>query len=234
MTIDIEDLFNSISSSFSRLDYIKLDEIPDIELYMDQVTTFIDDRLKASSRDKYSDEKLLTKTMINNYAKNGVIPSPVKKKYNRDHMLLLIMIYYFKSMLQISDIKELLDPINHEFFGKEGNFGIEDIYKEIFEGKSKQLKEITQDVMRKEELSRKAFEDAPEDMQDYLQLYYFICMLGADVFVKKLLIEKIVDSIREHHKVEGNKYDVTATKKAEKEAAKALKATKPAKDVENN
>ena len=128
MTIDSENLLNSIIETFGRMTYISPDEIPDIDLYMDQVTTFMDDRLKPSTRNK-SEEKLMTKTMINNYAKNDVIPPPIKKKYNKEHVLILILLYYFKSILQINDIKDLLDPIIAKFFDSGSNYGIEEIYK---------------------------------------------------------------------------------------------------------
>lgn len=217
MTIDTEDLINSIKESFERMTYIKPDEIPNIDLYMDQVTTFLDDRLKTTARVK-TDEKLITKTMINNYAKNEVIPAPIRKKYSKDHVLLLIMVYYFKSMLQINDIKDLLDPISQAECLKKSDFGIEEIYKEIFDSKVEQLKEISDDVVKKYESSMKTFEGAPEDMKEYLKIYSFICELGCDVFVKKLLIEKIVDSLRDHKaEPQQNKYDVMPEKKPHKE-----------------
>ena len=69
MTIDAKDLLNSILSSLSRIDYIRPESIPNIDLYMDQITTFMDTQLAASKR--HPDDKILTKTMINNYAKNN-------------------------------------------------------------------------------------------------------------------------------------------------------------------
>ena len=82
MTIDNDDLLNSILSSLDRIEYISPDDIPNIDLYMDQVTTFMDNRLRPTSR--YPEEdKILTKTMINNYAKNDLLPPPVKKKYSK-------------------------------------------------------------------------------------------------------------------------------------------------------
>lgn len=78
MTINIEDLLNSIQGSLDRIEYIKAEDIPDIDLYMDQVTTFIQSHLKNTTRDPASD-KILTKTMINNYAKNNLLPPPVKE-----------------------------------------------------------------------------------------------------------------------------------------------------------
>ena len=93
MKIDEKDLLNSILDSLSRIDYIKPEELPNIDLYMDQVTTFMDDQLSISKR--RPDDKVLTKTMINNYAKNNLLPPPVKKKYSKEHLLALIFIYYF-------------------------------------------------------------------------------------------------------------------------------------------
>jgi len=218
MTIDTEDLLNSIINSFGRMNYIKPDDIPNIDLYMDQVTSFLDEQLKPTARVRVSDERLMTKTMINNYAKNDVIPPPVKKKYTKEHMLILIIVYYYKSILQINDIQDLLKPITDRFFGREGDYGIEEIYNEIFDSKGEQLKEVTADVLAKYEESLKSFEDAPVDSKEYLQLFDFLCTLSCDVFVKKLLIEKIVDSLRENRKKETNKYDIAVDKKAAKNA----------------
>lgn len=217
MKIDTEDLLNSIVSSFDRMSFIKPEDIPEIDLYMDQVTTFMDTRLKSTVRTQ-GEEKLMTKTMINNYAKNDVIPPPVKKKYSKDHVLVLIMVYYFKSILQINDIKGLMDPIIKSFFGSGGEYGIEDVYREIFDGKLEELDIVKDDVIRQYEEAMSSFEEAPDKDKEYLKLYSFICKLGCDVFVRKLLIEKIVDSIMEHRNTNSkeNKYDVTVDKKGKK------------------
>ena len=97
MTIDTKDILNSILASVSRIDYIKPEEIPNIDLYMDQVTTFMEDHLASSKR--HPEDKILTKTMINNYAKNHLLPPPVKKKYSKEHLFILTFIYYFKNIL---------------------------------------------------------------------------------------------------------------------------------------
>ena len=220
MTIDTEDLLNSIVESFGKMTYIQADEIPNIDLYMDQVTTFMDDRLKSCTRNK-GEEKLMTKTMINNYAKNDVIPPPVRKKYSKDHLFVLIMIFYFKSILQINDIKDLMDPIVEKFFGSDGDFGINDVYTGIFEDKIDELSDICKGVVENYKECQDKFEDAPEEDREYLKLYAFVCKLGCDVFVKKLIIEKIVDSLREHREEKEaaekeNKSDVTLEKRGKK------------------
>ena len=95
----------------------------------------MDHRLKSTTRQET--DKILTKTMINNYAKNDLLPPPVKKKYSKEHLLVLIFIYYFKGFLSISDIQELLQPITDRFFGKEDGLTLSDIYEEVFQMKEK-------------------------------------------------------------------------------------------------
>lgn len=130
MTIDTNDLLNSILGSLSRIDYIKPEEVPNIPLYMDQVTTFMDAQLASSKR--YPEDKILTKTMINNYAKNDLLPPPLKKKYSKEHLLVLVFIYYFKSILSITDIQALLKPITDTYFPASEDLSLEDIYNEVF------------------------------------------------------------------------------------------------------
>ena len=127
MTISTEDLLNSILESLDRIAYIKSEDIPNIDLYMDQVTTFMESRLKKSTRHP-GEDKILTKTMINNYAKNDLLPPPVKKKYSKEHVLLLVFIYYYKGILSINDIQELFKPITDKFFDAKEDFDLEKIY----------------------------------------------------------------------------------------------------------
>lgn len=203
MTIDKDDLLNSILSSISRIDYIKPEEIPDIELYMDQVTTFMDTHLKSSKR--YPEDKILTKTMINNYAKNNLLPPPVKKKYSKEHMLLLTFIYYFKNILSISDIQKLLSPIADHYFRGESEISMMDIYNEIMEMEMAQILPTKKDITRRFKLAQDSFQDADEEEQEFLQLFSFICLLCFDVYVKKMLVEKLIDQLPVREKGKNHK-----------------------------
>ncbi|MBR6159369.1 MAG: DUF1836 domain-containing protein, partial [Lachnospiraceae bacterium] len=132
--------------SVAGLSYIEPDMIPNIDLYMDQVTTFMNEHLSASKR--FDDDKILTKTMINNYTKGRILPPPEKKKYSREHMLLLIFVYYFKSILSISDMKELLNPITDKYFGKD-EINMEYIYEEVFDEVRSSFHTIAKDIDNK-------------------------------------------------------------------------------------
>ena len=196
MTINTEDLINSILESLERIHYIKTDEIPNIDLYMDQVTTFMEKKLKNTTRNPEED-KILTKTMINNYAKNDLLPPPVKKKYTKEHVLLLIFIYYYKGILSINDIQNLLKPITDKHFGKDGNLDLEYIYNEVFALEEGQVEELKKDVLKKFEVSKETFKEASEDEKEFLQIFSFICQLSFDVYVKRLLIEKMIDGLKD-------------------------------------
>ena len=193
MTLETGDLLQSFLDRLHRNDYIRPDDIPDIDLYMDQVTTFMDSRLKNAARNPEVD-KILTKTMINNYAKNDLLPPPVRKKYSREHMLLLIFIYYFKGILSISDIQTVLKPITDRFFAGNEGLKLETIYNEVFSLEREEVEVMKQDVVRKYHKAQETFSDAATEDQEFLQTFSFICMLSFDVYVKKMLIEKLIDS----------------------------------------
>lgn len=204
MTIDSNDLLNSILASLDRIQYINPDEIPGIDLYMDQVTTFMDERLRSTAR--YPDEdKILTKTMINNYAKNDLLPPPVKKKYSKEHVLLLIFIYYYKGILSISDIQTLLKPITERYFQNGENFNLEDVYREAFSMEEEQLQALKADVTAKFRASQETFQDAPKEDVDFLRKFAFVCTLSFDVYIKKMMIEKIIDELSAAGKADGRK-----------------------------
>lgn len=193
MTIDKDDLLNSIMESLGRVHHIKAEDIPNIDLYMDQVTTFMESKLKSTLRDPEKD-KILTKTMINNYAKNDLLPPPVKKKYSREHVLMLIFIYYYKGILSINDIQTLLKPISEKYFHAQEGLDLSCVYEEIFKLEEKQVTALKKDILDKFETSGSTFPDAPPEDREFLQLFSFIGLLSFDVYIKKLLIEKMVDT----------------------------------------
>ena len=169
--------------------------IPNIALYMDQVTSFIDDNLSSTKR--YEDDKLLTKTMINNYTKAGLIPPPEKKKYSKDHILMLVLIYYFKSFISISDAKKLLDPLKENYVGSDTGLSLSDFYKDVSEEEVFCHEELINDLEQKLEHVKKNIKasEGKDENIEYKQLFTFISMLSYDIFTKKRIIEDLIDNI---------------------------------------
>ena len=176
----------------AKLDYIRPGEIPNIDLYMDQVTTFMDSHLESTKRNEA--DKILTKTMINNYAKNNLLPPPVRKKYSHDHMITLMFIYYFKTLMSISDIQAILGPLTERFFDDKGSISLEHIYKEIYQSERDRLPQITKDIINMYRKADNSFSDVENDEdREYLQTFSFICYLCFDMYIKKEMVENIID-----------------------------------------
>ena len=74
----------------------------------------------SSNSKRFEDDKILTKTMINNYAKNKLLPPPEKKRYSKEHMYMLIFIYYLKGFLPLRDIQAILKPVSRLNFAAVG------------------------------------------------------------------------------------------------------------------
>ena len=190
---DMKKAILGLLDKLNGIDYINPESIPNIDLYMDQITSFMDDQLEMSKRRE--DDKLLTKTMINNYTKNDLLPPPVKKKYSKEHLQCLIFIYYLKNILSISDIHTVLKPINEKYFGNKDGFNLEDIYKEIFDMEKEESTKVLKEFTKKYQIAKNTFKDYPEEDQELLHTFSFICLLSFDIYIKKQMIEKMIDDV---------------------------------------
>ena len=102
-TEEIKALFES-AFNFKE---VKVEDIPNIDLYVDQIIKIFEDRLSENN----SEEKFLTKSMVNNYSKDKLI-SPVKgKKYTKEQILQILLIYDLKGILSIQNIKSVTNSI---------------------------------------------------------------------------------------------------------------------------
>ena len=216
MNKDNQEFVNSLLQRLAKLNYIKPGDVPNIDLYMDQVTTFMDEHLSDVKR--YEDDKILTKTMINNYTKNDLLPPPVKKKYSKEHIYVLTFIYYLKNILSISDIQKLLNPLKDKFFNKEELQDLEYIYSETYNMEKAQIASLSKDVVERTQVAKEAFLDVEnEEDKDFLQLFSLVGLLSFDVYMKKNIIESLIDDYT-------NKADVLSSGKGNvKEDKKEVK-----------
>ena len=210
MENDVKEFLAALQKKLKSIDYIKTEDIPNIGLYMDQVTTFMDKQLDACKR--HDEDKILTKTMINNYAKNNLLPAPEKKKYSKEHVLTLLFIYYFKNLLSISDIQTLLNPLTDHYFGNKDGFNMEDIYNEVFNLEQEESGKLLKDLGKKYSIAQQTFQDFPEEDPQFLQNFSFICLLSYDVYIKKMIIESVIDQLP-HESSKSGKKDAEKSKK---------------------
>ena len=171
--------------------YILPEDLPSMELYMDQVTTFMDRYLSKNKRT--SEDKTLTKTMINNYTKNNLLPPSNKKKYSREHIIMLIYIYYFKNVISINDIQTILEPLIDNYCdNKNPQYSMEDIYKKMYELEKRQFFNTAGSITKTYELIERSFTNQSDE---YLKTFSLLALLGYDIFMKKKLMEKIIDNL---------------------------------------
>ena len=176
--------FEKQLEEWMKLDYVLPEDLPNIELYMDQVTTFLEEQLKNTKR--FEEDKIFTKTMINNYTKNHLLPPSNKKKYSRNHMILLIYIYYLKNSFYT-------------------------IYNEIFKlehDHNTAIRDSIADVFHKSEATFAELKESKKKEQ--LQQFAFITLLGYDIYLRKQVIEKMIDEL----------YQPESNNKAEKKKKK--------------
>ena len=193
MHIESDRMLESILESLSKMEYIKSSEIPNIDLYMDQVLTFKTGHLENAKR--YESDKVMTKTMINNYAKNHLLPAPEKKKYTKEHTMVLMFIYYFKNILSIGDIQSILGPLTERYFANGKELNLEKIYEEVFSQEKGQIEQLKVSLTKDYERAGNTFTNEENEDKEFLQLFSFICMLSYDIYIRKQIIEKIVDNL---------------------------------------
>lgn len=209
--------FHEIKSQIEewiKLDYIYPEDIPSIELYMDQITTFMDKQLQGNKR--HEEDKILTKTMINNYSKNALLPPSDKKKYSKDHIILLIYIYYLKNFLSINDIQNLLQPMTDSYFQKSNGTTMADIYSDLFALEQQYGIKVRESIQEVYQIADTQFESSDE----YLKTYAMITMLSYDIYAKKQLVEKLIDSL---HEEPVSKAELKEAKERAKQKEKAEK-----------
>ena len=179
-----------IKKILDDIDTFNIDDIPNIDLYMDEVATYLNDKFANTKR--HEDDKLMTKTMINNYVKSRLLPSPEKKKYTKDHMMVLIMIYFFKNIISINDVNKLITPLLDSYFHNE-EIPLENIIN-TFLTFAKQCN-LTDSILTEYNECREIFKDANVKDKEYLETMGLITMLSYDTFVRKIVIEKLIDSL---------------------------------------
>ena len=169
MQTDLKNLIDSL-----HIDKIlNENEIPNIELYMDQLTTFLNENLTINSKN----DKVLTKSIINNYTKDKVLPPPIKKKYSKNHIMILILICNMKQVLSINDIKTFTSHLDEDTLK---------VYKSFIDIKTNINKNFEDDIYN---IISKNNKINIENDEIYLLLFSLIIESAN----KKMLAEKIIE-----------------------------------------
>jgi len=173
---------------------ISLMDIPEIDLYMDQVIQLFENKFKDSKRN--DEEKILTKTMINNYAKAKLFFPIKNKKYSKEHLLLISLIYQLKGALSINDIKETLNGIN-KMITNDSSFQLEELYSSYLSLNTTNIASFQEQMSEHMDEVNKEVGKFEEDAQGYLQKVLLIATLANISNLYRRAAEKLVDEIIE-------------------------------------
>ncbi|KEI01542.1 DUF1836 domain-containing protein [Clostridium botulinum] len=191
MKLNTEDLNFLIKELYLEAD-LNLSDIPDLDLYMDQVITLFDDKLKHLKRNE--DDKILTKTMINNYTKAKILIPPNKKKYSKNHIILLILIYYLKQILSINDIGLLFNNIIKDLSNSEtSNLNLEKIYQSFLNIKKLEATSINENLQNKLILIKNETKDFSDNNIEISQMLLQVLCVINEANTYKRIAEKMID-----------------------------------------
>lgn len=205
-----DDMERSFEEEVESLPFVESADIPDIDLYMDQVLTFLERKLAPITDDK--NERPITKTMINNYVKAGVLPPPEKKKYTREHMIYLLLLYFLKSLYSIDDTGKLLgilrdlteEKTDEKKDNKDDTTQVEEnsallslpaLYDALNEELKDQAGDSAKSAKEAFEKAEKAFSDldCTEEQREQLRTFDAMMRLSLDAYLKKRYVEKLLE-----------------------------------------
>ena len=185
---------NELMDKFKQLNLqnqLTLDEMPELDLYMDQVTQLFDSKFNESKRTE--EDKALTKTMVNNYAKGKLLMSIKNKKYSKEHLILMSLIYNLKGGLSINDIKSSLNKIVTTFENGE-KYPVRELYSLYLEQYNEDLSDVEKTIDEKIDnienmMVSENIEEDKEFQKNFLLLSSFINMSN----MYRRMGEKLID-----------------------------------------
>lgn len=171
---------------------IKLAEIPCVDLYMDQVTTFFNEKLESLKRNE--EDKILTKTMINNYTKGKILMPAKNKKYTEEHMILLTLIYNLKQSISINDINTVFSSFIDMKAPSSISLSLENLYNNFLDIKQVQNAEFEHDIAKDTKFIKDKIREMGEEEGKLIELILMILLLINKANLQKRMAEKLIDN----------------------------------------
>lgn len=182
-----KDEIDNIIKTITEAKEIEYSEIPNISLYMEQVLTFLNEELVTYKLKE--DDKLYTKSMINNYVKCNLLTKPVNKKYSPAHVVELILIFYLKQILTIEDIKNLFDITLDKN-------NIKDVYNNYLKYTKESLSDFDKEI---EYYTSVLGNDSSINEND--SIFLLISILNAKASAYKLFSQRLINKINTNENI---------------------------------
>lgn len=171
-------------------DKITLDDIPEIDLYMDQVIQLFESNLASAKRTE--EDKVLTKTMINNYSKGKLLMSVNNKKYSKEHLILMSIIYNLKGALSINDIKSSVNKIVTSNDSDE-KYNLREVYECYLEQYNDDLIDVELSIGEKLEAIEEKISGKENVDEEFDKNFLLLCSMVNMSNMYRRMSEKLID-----------------------------------------
>lgn len=183
-----DDIIKRLIKEATLTEEISLNDIPCVDLYMDQVTTFFEDKLTSLKRDK--EDKILTKTMINNYTKAKILMPVKNKKYTKQHIILLTLIYNLKQTMSINDICTIISPLLKETDKSlKSAVKVDELYSAFLDVKKQGAINFEENFTKEIETIKEKY--AEDELK---QVLLTVLLLISEANMHKRMAEKVLDN----------------------------------------
>lgn len=188
-----EEFINNELENIKKAAFIDENEIPELNLYMDQVEKFFNKKFEALDSSEL--KRSVSKPLINNYTKRHMVARPDGKRYSNDHMVMIAMVIYLKSLFKLEKIEKVMKPLveNHQSvfddkidpktlykIARKVNFGLEEKFADQVD---EDLSEI-----------KKQIEDTDIADDELMEIFALILTLTMRAYMEKTLISKLIDT----------------------------------------
>ncbi len=190
-TMRYEEFIRNTIEEYVSKGHIPVHSFPDMEIYMDQVETFLNKELDLYKNNEK--DKVITKTMIGNYVKHNMLPRPVNKKYSKDHLVVLTMIYYLKGTFQMEEIEKIMEPLILNYAAEfDEKIDLQDLYQGILDIQTAEKEELLSSVEKLIEHSKEHLMETGLSDDDMLELFMLIANLSMKADAQKFLAHRLL------------------------------------------
>ena len=187
-----EEYIKSLLETFKEDSLIPADAFPRMDLYNDQITWFLNEQLKVYGTSDSS--AVITKSMVSNCIKHDILPRPEKKRYSRDHSVLLAMIFYLKSTFQINEIRLIMEPFISNYDSTfEEKFDFHKLYEAVFPIIKKEREQSADEIQDAVDSIKQAIWNSGVEDDDATELLFMMLYLAVRVDSAKFTANKMLE-----------------------------------------
>ena len=170
---------------------IMTQDLPEMDLYIDQVSTVF--RKFMDKLDDSLAEKYVTRPMINNYAKRGLIARPEGKRYTKDHMVMIAMVFYLRSIFKMEDISKIMKPLIDNYSSEyDDTISPELVYALAQEATENRLQEFLSGIDESVSVIKREMEDTDIADDQSMEVLILILTLAMRAEIEKYLAERLM------------------------------------------